>query len=342
MSPTMTGTGFWQGRRVAVTGATGFVGHQVAMQLLHQGAAVTALVRPTSNRSHLAAAGVCYREGHLEDRTSIVRACSGCDILFHVAAGVHVGEDWDLAVRSNVLGTRNVVAAARAAGVRRLVHTSSIAAVGIADGPSVLDETASWNLGRLRVPYCTTKRRAEEQVLAHGGKGLDVVVVNPASVVGPDDYHESGFGTVCRRFWRGHMPLHFGGGNSYVDVRDVAAGHLLAAEHGRAGERYILGGTNLTYTAFFAELARLVEWPIFRLRLPNAVAPMVAALDSWFGSKRHKWPYLTRSQARLLSGFFYFSSAKAIRELGYQPRPARASLADAYTFWLNNRRRRAA
>src|SRR5262249_52426375 len=159
------------------------------------------------------------------------------------------GDDWQRFRRVNVEGTRRVLEAARMAGVRRVIHTSSIVAVGAAQRPVKLDETARWSLARLNVPYVTTKRMAEDLALATLGKGLEVVVVNPGCVVGPDDFSGSEFGTLCRRFWRGRVPVYFGGGNNFVDVRDVAAGHLLAAERGQVGQRYILGGINLPYHA---------------------------------------------------------------------------------------------
>jgi dihydroflavonol-4-reductase len=227
-----------------------------------------------------------------------------------------------------------VLAAARAAGLRRVVHTSSIVAVGAATSPQSLDETSAWNLGQLRVPYATSKRLAEEEALGAAGRSLEVVVVNPASVLGPEDYSGSEFGTLCRRFWRGRIPFHFGSGNNYVDVRDVAAGHLLAGERGRSGERYLLGGCNRTYTAFFAELARWAGRPIFRMRLPVALAGLAVLLHRRLKRRRRARPYLSAAQARLLPLFFYYDSGKAVRELGYRPRPLDSTLRDAHRFWM--------
>lgn len=332
---------FWAGRAVAITGATGFVGYHVATQLAELGARVTALVRPTSARARLVAGGVRCVEGSLEDQESLVRACRGCEFAFHLAAAVDFEGDWSRFERVNVHGTRNVLAAARAAGVRRLIHTSSLAAVGALDRPRVLDETFAWNLGRFRVPYCTTKRIAEEEALAAAGRELEVVVVNPTSVLGPEDYSRSEFGVVCRRFWRGRLPFHFGGGNNFVDVRDVARGQLLAAERGRSGERYILGGSNRTYAAFFAALARVAPRPIARLRLPTAFATVVATLNDRFRRQGLARSYLTRMQLPLLPLFFFAMSAKAGRELDYQPRPLPASLRDTYAFWMGSEKRQA-
>jgi len=330
---------FWSGRRVAVTGATGFVGHHLATQLAQLGARVTALVRVTSSRGRLAAAGIPCTEAELHDPAALLQACRGCEFLFHVAGAVDFEDDWERFQRVNVEGTRNVLEAARVAGVRRVVHTSSIVAVGASLSPYARDETAAWNLGPLRVPYVTTKRQAEEVARAASGSGFEVEIVNTASVIGPDDVTASEFGTLCRRFWRRRIPLHFGGGNNFVDVRDVAIGHLLAAEHGVAGERYILGGHNRSFTAFFGDLARVADRPIFRLCLPDALGAVVARFNDRLRGGRSSRSYLNAAQARMLSLFFYFRCGKAGRELGYRPRPFRETLADTHEFWMGARRR---
>jgi dihydroflavonol-4-reductase len=321
------GTAFWTGRRVGLTGATGFVGFHLARQLVAAGARVTALLRATSQRGRLDGLGVNGVIAPLDDVDALAVGCGGCDIVFHTAGAVDFGDDWEPVVRVNVTGTANVLAAARSAGVQRVVYTSSIVAVGASRRPRILDETSPWTLGPLRVPYVTTKRRAER--LALSAVGPEVVVVNPACVLGPDDYSGSEFGTLCRRFWRGRIPVHFGGGNNYVDVRDVADGHLRAAERGRPGERYILGGHNRTAAAFFADLARTAGRPVFRVWLPDALGPVLAALPG-VGPRPGKRPYLTPGQARLAPLFFYYDSGKAARELGYHPRPLRQTLADTY------------
>jgi dihydroflavonol-4-reductase len=199
----------------------------------------------------------------------------------------------------------------------------------------LLDETAGWNLGPMRVPYVTTKRQGEELALSANGE-LEVVVVNPGCVVGPDDFTGSEFGILCRRFWRGRLPIHFGGGNNFVDVRDVADGLLLAADRGRAGERYLLTGSNRSMTAFFGELARAAGRTIPRLRLPTFLAPLVASLGERF--TRRGPPAITVPQARLMAYYWYFDCDKARRELGYDPRPLRVTLAEAYAFWSRTRR----
>src|SRR5918994_193041 len=245
----------WSSRPVAVTGATGFLGYHLCVVLTRLGAQVTALVRASSDTSRLAALGVDSRVAPLDDPERMAEACRGKDLLFHLAGAVDFNNDWAECRRVNIYRTKNVLRGAARAGVRRMVHASSIVAVGAARRPMRLNESSPWTLGSLRVPYVTTKWEGEQLVLAHRGRP-EVVVVNPASVVGPDDYSGSEFGTMCRRFWSRRIPLVFGGGNNFVDVRDVAAGMLAAAERGQAGERYILGGTNLSYTAFYSALAR--------------------------------------------------------------------------------------
>src|SRR4051812_21106280 len=326
-------TGFWSGRRVAVTGGTGFVGYHLVQYLVSAGATVTALLRATSDRRRLVDCGVQCVTAPLDDAPALTNSCRDCDIVFHAAGAVDFGDDLVRLHDVNVGGTVNVLAAARAAGVRRVVFTSSIVAVGASRRPRILDEASAWQLASLRVPYVTTKRVAEEHARAASGPDLEVVTVNPASVLGPNDYSGSEFGTLCRRFWRGRIPVYFGGGNNYVDVRDVARGHLLAAERGRPGERYILGGHNRSAAAFFADLARAAGRSVFRLRLPDALGPMFAMVTG-IRARPGKRPYLTPGQAKLAPLFFYFDTSKAERELDYRPRPLRQTLADAYAYWM--------
>ncbi len=321
------------GPRVAVTGATGFVGWHVIQDLLQHGIEPIAVVRTSSNVSRLQENSINIRSAGLDAVNELTTAFAGCDAVFHLAGAVDFTGDWSRFRATNVGGTANVLAAARIAGVRRVVHCSTIAAVGATRTPTRLDETARWNLHHLRVPYITTKHEAEGVAFGAGDSRLDVVVVNPGSVIGPDDFSGSEFGTICRRFWQHRLVIHFGGGNCFVDVRDVAAGIRLAYQHGRPGERYILGGTNRTMTSFFSELAQAAPKPIPRMRLPSALGPPLAWLERNVSRKKRPRAYLSEAQAKLLPWFFYFDSGKAKRELGYSPRPLAQSLTDAIAFW---------
>ncbi len=322
--------------KAAVTGATGFVGRHLVAELIRAGHAVSAVVRPTSDLIGLNSASIAVAA--LDDATSLATAFDCCDVVYHLAGAVDFGDDRQRFRQVNVGGTANVIAAARKSGVRRLVHCSSIVAVGASLRPLRLDESARWNLGGLNVPYVNTKREAEELALAATGPNLETVVANLACVVGPGDHAGSEFGTICRRFWRGNLPIHFGGGNNFVDVRDVANGLRLCADQGRAGERYILGGTNRTMTAFFSELARAAGRMIPRLRLPSPVGWLTARLEKQFATKKRSRAYLTAAQAKLLPYFFFYDCSKAERELGFIARSLSETLSDAHADWRLQRR----
>jgi len=326
----------WTGRRVAVTGATGFVGWHTAAALVRRGAAVTAVHRGGSDVSRLLAAGVSCRAAELADGPALAAALRGCEFVVHAAGAVDFGDDWARLRAVNVGGTRSVLAAARAAGVRRAVHVSSIVAVGGGESPRVLDETAAWALGRFRVPYVTTKREGERAAIAANAGGFEVVVVNPGCVVGPDDFAGSEFGLLCKRFWRGRVPVYFPGGNNFVDARDVADGVLRAAALGRPGERYLLTGANRTLRDFYADLGRAAGRSRPRVGLPAWLGVGFAEVSRWV-ARRGRRPYLTPGQARLLGLYFFFTCAKARRELGYAPRPLAETLADAHAFWAARR-----
>lgn len=324
-------------RRVAITGATGFVGYHTALEMCRHGAHVVALVRSSSDTQRLIAAGAECVVAPLAEVSSLAEAMKGCDLVLHIAGAVGFFGDWKSYEQVNLEGTRNVIAAARRAGVPRLVHTSSIVAVGATQDSTPLDETATWNLEPYRVAYITTKRQGEEAALAANQPDLEVVVANPGSVIGPDDFGVSEFGTLCRRFWRWQVPVCFGGGNNFVDVRDVAAGLRLVGEKGRPGERYLLTGHNCSYLDFFRAMAGIARgWhPV--IRLPNGLARPLAllnrCLDPWYWQR----PYLSREQAILMGLYFHYDATKAKRELGYQTRPLEASLTDAYAFWRGRR-----
>jgi dihydroflavonol-4-reductase len=325
--------------RVAITGATGFVGRHLCANLRERGISVVAIARAASKVRPLQQLGVEVRHAELSDVLGLQTALADCSSVFHLAGAVDFGADWPRFHQVNVVGTANVLAAGRSVGVRRFVHCSSIVAVGARRAPESLNENSTWNLGPLCVPYVSTKRKAEELALAANSSHFQVVVVNPACVIGPDDDGTSEFGTLCQRFWKGRLPIHFGGGNNFVDVRDVAAGMVAAWQRGRPGERYILGGANRSMTAFFGELAKAADQAIPRLRLPSMFGPVVALAEQTLSSGRRARAYLSPAQARLLPWFFYYDNAKATSELKWRTRSLSVTLADTFADW---RKRRAA
>lgn len=325
----------WSKLSVAMSGATGFLGLHLARLLRERGAQVKALVRSTSNTVRLKKIGVDCIAAEIEDVAALEQALAGCQLLFHMAGAVDFAGDWNRFRQVNVVGTQNILTAAKRAGITRAVHTSSIVAVGAqVRADQFASEESPWNLGPLQVPYVTTKREAEEAALAMNDSALEVVVANPASVIGPDDFSSSEFGTMCHRYWKGRLPIYFPGGNNFVDVRDVAQGHVFAAERGRAGERYLLTGTNLTYGAFFKELAKLSARKLWHIPVPGFMAPLLASINEAFPPKNGGRLYLSHSQAKLVPRFFYFQSNKAATELGYAPRPFSETLVDTRNFWI--------
>jgi dihydroflavonol-4-reductase len=320
----------WAGRTVCVTGGTGFLGYHLVRALGEAGARVRvfALDPPADHPVRKLNAEIV--PGDVLDAGAVRRAAAGCSVVIHAAGVVAV---WGPAVAKvwpvHVDGTRNVLAALDPGA--RLVHTSSVVAVGASRRGQVLTEESPFNLAGMKVAYVPAKRAAEELVL---GSGKDVVVVNPGYLIGPEDFERSVMGEVCHRFWRGRAPAAPPGGLNLVDVRDVARGHLLAAERGARGRRYILGGENLDFPAFFRQMADVAGFrPRWIHRVPRPIFTVVAALNEVRGRLRGKEPYPSLAHARLNRHYWFFSSERAKRELGYEPRSVRESLADTYAWY---------
>jgi len=322
---------YWAGRTVAVTGGTGFLGYHLVKVLGELGARVRifALAPPPDHPvRQLPNAEVI--PGDILDAAAVRSAVAGCSVVIHAAGVVGV---WGPVVTKmwpvHVDGTRNVLAALDPGA--RLVHTSSVVAVGASRSGEVLNEESPFNLGRLNLAYVQAKRAAEELTL---GSDRDVVAVNPGYLIGPEDYEKSVMGKLCHRFWRGRAPLAPPGGLNLVDVRDVAIGHLLAAERGARGRRYILGGENLTYLAFLNAMADAAGMrPRWLARIPRPVFWLGALLGEARGRLRGKEPYPSLAHARLNRYYWFFTSDRARRELGYEPRLVRDSLTDAFAWY---------
>jgi dihydroflavonol-4-reductase len=322
---------FWAGKRVCVTGGTGFLGYHLVGQLLELGAEVSVLALPPRGPHPLS--------GHPEvrcvfadllDPAAVRPAVAGREVIFHTAGMVVLwGRARERMQAVHVLGTRNILDAADPAA--RIVHTSSVVAVGASRAGIVRTEESPFNLGRCAIDYVLTKRAAEEAVLDAAAGGREVIVTNPGYLVGPEDYEGSVMGRFCLRFWKGRVPLAPPGGLNVADVRDVAAGHLLAAEHGRPSRRYILGGENLLWKDFMRLLSQVAGLrPRAVPRVPGWLLGVLAAL----GEARAWWtrrePYPSFQHARLNRYCWFYRWDRAAAELGYHSRPAAAALADTY------------
>ena len=316
--------------RALVTGATGFVGAAVARALLREGWEVRALARPGSDRRNLQRINVEVVEGNLNDAASLAPAASGCEALFHVAADYRLGAfDPRELYQTNVEGTRNILSAARAAGVRRVVYTSSVATVGIPkDGTPGSEETPS-TLADMVGHYKRSKFLAEEAAREAVRAGSEVVIVNPSTPVGPGDVKPTPTGQLVFDAAAGKMPAYVDTGLNIVHVDDVAAGHLLAYHRGRNGERYILGGQDMTLREILGEISRLVGRKPPSVRLPSSVVMPIAYVAEAMARVTGRPTRVTVEGVRMARKLMFFSSAKATRELGYQWRPPVQAFADA-------------
>ncbi|HJZ17352.1 MAG TPA: hopanoid-associated sugar epimerase [Stellaceae bacterium] len=320
-----------------VTGATGFVGSAVARALLARGRRVRVLARPNSDRRNLAGLAVEIAEGAMEDPCSLARAVAGCRYVYHVAADYRIWvPDPAPMFRANVEGTRDLLTAALEAGAERVVYTSSVATLGLVPGGSATEETPS-SVDDMIGPYKRSKFAAEQ--VARGlarERGLPVVIVNPSTPVGPGDIKPTPTGRLIVEAARGQMPAFVDTGLNIVHVDDVAEGHLAAAENGRIGERYILGGENMALAEILAEVAQAVGRRPPWLRVPHSVLFPVAIGAELAARATRRDPFVTLDGVRMSRKKMYFRSEKASRELGYRSRPAREAIADAVGWFRDN------
>ena len=321
-------------RPTLVTGASGFVGAAVARALLAQGRKVRVLLRPQSDRRNIDGLDVEIRLGSLENTASLAAALEGCGALYHVAADYRLWvRDEAPMMRANVEGTRLLMLAALDAGIERIVYTSSVATLGLSPG-SIADETTPSTLGDMIGPYKRSKFLAEEAVRALiAERQLPAVIVNPSTPVGPRDVKPTPTGRMIVEAASGRMPAFVDTGLNIVHVDDVAAGHLLAEERGRVGERYILGGENLSLAEILRRIAALTSRKPPSLSIPiPLIWPIALGAEAW-GRVSGKEPFVTCDGLRMARKTMYFSSAKAEGALGYRARPAQQALADAVTWF---------
>jgi len=320
--------------KALVTGATGFVGAAVARALGAAGWQIRALVRSGSDRSNLQPLAWDVVEGDLADSSSLERALEGCAGLFHVAADYRLGvRDPTQLYRTNVEGTRNILNAARTAGVARIVYTSSVATIGIPSDGSPGEERTPVDESHMIGHYKRSKYLAEEVARDAARMGMSVVIVNPSTPVGPGDIKPTPTGQLVLDAASGRMPAYVDTGLNIVHVDDVAAGHLLAFERGRAGDRYILGGENMTLQTILAQIAGLVGRAPPRVRLPYAAVLPVAYLAEGFAKISGRSGRVTLEGVRMSRKRMFFSSAKAASELGYRWRPPLRAFEDAVRWY---------
>jgi dihydroflavonol-4-reductase len=316
--------------KALVTGATGFVGAAVARALSAAGWQVRVLARSGSNRANLRGLAAEVIEGDLANLTSLEAALAGCDALFHVAADYRLGaRDPAQLYLTNVEGTRNILTAARIAGVARIVYTSSVATIGIPSDGSPGDERTPVALDNMIGHYKRSKYLAEKVAREAAGTGMSVVIVNPSTPVGPGDIKPTPTGQLVLDAAAGRMPAYVDTGLNIVHVDDVAAGHLLAHERGKVGERYILGGEDMTLQTMLAQIARLVGRKPPRIRLPYAAVLPIAYLAEGFAAVTGRSGRVTLEGVRMSRKHMFFSSGKAVSELGYRWRPPLEAFADA-------------
>ena len=315
---------------VLVTGASGFLGWHVARCLVERGHTVRALLRPGSRVDGLPVEPVT---GDLRDPASLERAVSGCGLVFHVAADYRLwAKDPKELYRSNVEGTRHLLAAAQKAGVERVVYTSTVGCIGLPrDGLG--DENTPVSLDMMAGHYKRSKFLAEQAALEFARAGLDVTIVNPTAPIGDHDLKPTPTGKIVLDFLSGAMPAFIDTGLNVVDVRDTAEGHLLACEHGRTGERYILGSENLTLAQILEQLAKIAGRPAPTTRLPYALAYCAGLCSTGWAELTGRPPRVPLEAVRMAKKRMWVTHEKASRELGFHPQPAEVALRRAVEWW---------
>ncbi len=318
---------------VLVTGASGFVGWHVARMLSDRGYAVRALVRPTSRLRELE---VETATGDLRDPASLERAVAGCGVVFHVAADYRLwAADPDELYHSNLDGTRNVLAAARNAGIERIVYTSTVGCIGMPKKGEGNEDTPV-ALSDMVGAYKRSKYLAEQAALEAARGGLPVVIVNPTAPVGDHDFKPTPTGKIILDFLKAGMPAFIDTGLNLVDVRDVADGQLLALERGKVGERYILGCENLTLAEILRRLAAVSGLRAPTVRLPYGVAFAAGVVTTAWARVTGKEPLAPLDAVRMAKKKMYVTHDKAKRELGYAPGLVEGALGRAVKWFRAN------
>jgi len=322
---------------ILVTGATGFLGSHVARKLVERGERVRILLRKTSRTSNIEDIDAERAYGDILDIDSVKEALKGCDTLYHVAGIVSSRKsDYGRMEEINVKGTFNVFSSALEAGVKKAVYTSSVAAIGVDPNGGIANEETPFTLEPMGIQYLNTKYYAEKEALKFYQKGLPLVIVNPSIVIGPGDIYLSSTALIVW-YCKGKFPGYMDGGVNVVDVEDVAEGHILAAEKGRVGERYILGNKNLSIMECFSLLERVTGIPS-----PKRKVPYFVALTAGFIRERiirvSSPSFVLQDVDSAKAGrlYWYFDSSKAVRELGFPQTPVEESLKKTIKWFRDN------
>jgi dihydroflavonol-4-reductase len=324
--------------KVFITGATGFVGSHVARALAVRGADLRLLVRSTSRTDNIADLHAEVATGDLRDPESLKKAMAGCEFVFHVAADYRLWvRDPEQMYRSNVEGTRAIIRAAQECGVRRVICTSSVATMGFTREGHIAREDSPVSIKDMVGHYKRSKFMAEQIALEAGRNGANVVVVNPTTPIGEYDIKPTPTGRIVVDFLKRKFPAYVDTGLNLADVREVARGHLLAMEKARPGERYILGGANLTLKQILDKLSELTGLPSPTMKVPHAVAMGFAVFDQFFtGTILGKEPRATIDAVKMGRKKMFASSTKAEYELGYKVIPVEDALRRAVEWFQTN------
>jgi dihydroflavonol-4-reductase len=321
-----------------VTGATGFLGSHVARALAEQGADLRLLVRPTSNLRNLEGLKAETASGDLRDSASLEKGMAGCDVVFHVAADYRLWvRDPAEMYRSNVEGTRAILEAARKNNVRCVVYTSSVATIGFTGNGQAADEDSPVSLADMIGHYKRSKFMAEQVAMQAGRGAMRVVTVNPTTPVGEQDVKPTPTGRIVVDFLKRNFPAYVETGLNLVDVRECAHGHITAMEKGKSGDRYILGGENLTLKQILDKLGAISGLPSPTVKLPYLVAYVAGAVDEMFsGRLLGRDPRVTVETVRMGKKKMWASSSKAERELGWKKIPVDGALRRAVEWFRSN------
>ncbi len=324
--------------KTLITGANGFIGSAVMRNLLGVGHDIRAIVRPGSDRRNLEGLPVEVVEGDLQDKASLVQAVRGCNAVFHVAADYRLWiPDPDNMYQTNVKGTRDLMLASAEAGAEKIVYTSSVAVLGMNTDRTPANEETPMTDDNIIGQYKRSKYLAEKEVIRLVEENqLPAVIVNPSTPLGPRDIKPTPTGSIVVDTLNNRMPAYVDTGLNIVHVDDVARGHLLAFEKGKIGERYILGGENLSLQTILGIICELTDKKPPSIKLPhNLILPIAWCMERWADISK-KEPRATVDEIRMSRKHMYFSSDKAVKELGYQFRPAKEAINDAIEWFIKN------